>query len=83
MAKKWRQGWWVALAVGFLLLIAVILILRLRPGIQVTIQNSGMTLIRAVVLHVSGASLFVHPLAAGRDKPQDFIEARYALGYFQ
>lgn len=52
--KKFR---WLFVAIPAVLIALVgVLIFQFRPGVQVTIQNTGSTPIRSVVLHVTGAS---------------------------
>ena len=64
MAKKKNRWWIVAIPVVLLIVIGVLL-LRFRPGIQVTIQNNGSTTLRSVELHVTGASYQLGDIASG------------------
>ena len=51
-----KKRWWL-LAIPIMLLIAVgVVLLQFRPGIQVTVQNTGSTPMHSVVLHVTGAT---------------------------
>ena len=51
-----KKRWWLA-AIPIVLLIAVAFVLfQFRPGIQVTVQNTGSTPMHSVVLHVTGAT---------------------------
>ena len=55
----------VALVV-LLLLTAGGLVLLFRPGIQVTVTNTGATPMRTVVLHVTGASYPLGDIQPGK-----------------
>ena len=51
-----KKRWWL-LAIPIMLLIAVgVVLFQFRPGIQVTVQNTGSTPMHSVVLHVTGAT---------------------------
>ncbi|MFO0448833.1 MAG: hypothetical protein ACK52I_09255 [Pseudomonadota bacterium] len=54
---------------AFLVVLALIVVLALqfRPGIQVTIQNTGSTPMKSVVLHVTGASYDLGEIAPGAE----------------
>ncbi len=60
--KKWRWGLIAVTAFVLLILIAVVII-QFRPGIRVTIQNTGTTTLRSVVLHVTGATYNIGDIA--------------------
>ena len=56
------------LAISSLLVAAfliAILIIQFRPGIHVTIENTGITPLKSVVVHVTGASYELGDIAPG------------------
>ena len=55
MRYEWKL-WWVVSVAIVLVVAAALLLYQLRPGIQVTIQNTGATSMRSVVLHATGVS---------------------------
>ena len=66
MPEKKNRLWLIAIPVVLLIVagIAVVLVL-FRPGIQVTVENTGTTPLRSVVLHVTGASCDLGDIAPG------------------
>jgi hypothetical protein len=64
MAEKKNRWGLVAMAVVLLVLVGLLLF-RFRPGIQVTVQNTGSTPMRSVVLHVTGASYRLGDIVPG------------------
>jgi hypothetical protein len=64
MAEKKFRWWLVAIPVLLLVLVGVLLF-QFRPGIQVTIQNTGATAMRSVVLHVTGVSYEIGDIPPG------------------
>jgi hypothetical protein len=57
-----RRWWVVAVLASFVLLVGIGLF-KLQHGIWVTIENTGATPIRSVVLHVTGASYALADIA--------------------
>lgn len=51
-----KDRWWLFAIPVVLLVVIAILFFQFRPGIQFTLQNTGSTTMRSVVLHVTGAS---------------------------
>ena len=66
MLDKKNCLWLIAIPVVLLILagIAVVLVL-FRPGIQVTVENTGTTPLKSVMLHVTGASYDLGDIAPG------------------
>lgn len=64
MSDKKKRWWLVAILVVLLIAVAVVLV-RFRPGIHVTVRNTGSTPIRSVVLHVTGATYELADLSPG------------------
>ena len=66
MPDKKNRLWMIAIPVVLLIVagIAVVLVL-FRPGIQVTVENTGTTPLKSVVLHVTGASYDLGDIAPG------------------
>jgi hypothetical protein len=61
---RWR--WWLAVpAVALLILSVGYASLQFRSGIQVTVQNTGSTDLRSIVLHVTGKQYSLGDLAPG------------------
>jgi hypothetical protein len=56
----------LGIAVGVLVMIVIAVVaIQLRPGITVTVKNTGTTPLKAVVLHVTGASHNLGDIAPG------------------
>jgi hypothetical protein len=52
-----KRNRWLLVVIPVVLIVLVgVLLFQFRPGIQVTIQNTGSTPMRSVVLHVTGVS---------------------------
>ncbi len=64
MSDKKKRWWLVAILVVLPIAVAVILF-QFRPGIQVTVRNTGSTPMRLVVLHVTGATYELADIAPG------------------
>ena len=66
MPNKKNRLWLIAIPVVLLIVagIAVVLV-TFRPGIQVTVENTGTTPLKSVVLHVTGASYDLGDIAPG------------------
>lgn len=61
-----KQRWWlIAMPVLILVVVIVGLIIQFRPGIVVTIENTGTIPLKSVVLHVTGASYELGDIAPG------------------
>jgi len=64
MPNKKNRWWLVGIPVVLLIAVAV-LFFQFRPGIHVTVQNTGSTPLKSVVFHVTGASYQIGDIAAG------------------
>jgi len=68
-ATATQNGWWlwvsVATAAGLVLLGGGLAWYHFRPGVRVTVENSGAEPMRAVVLHVTGRSYTIGDIAPG------------------
>ena len=67
MNEQKERSRWVLLipAVLVALVLIVMLVLQFRSGVQVTVENTGTTPLKSVVLHVTGASYDVGDIAPG------------------
>jgi hypothetical protein len=66
MPDKKNRLWLIAIPVVLLIVAAIVVGLVLfRPGIQVTVENTGTTPLKSVVLHVTGASYDLGHIAPG------------------
>ena len=63
MNKNKRR--WLLLAITVVLLLIAIVAFQLRSGIQVTVENTGISALKSVVLHVTGASYDLGDIAPG------------------
>ncbi len=58
-----KKNRWLLVAIPVVLI--VLLLFQFRPGIEVTIQNTGSSPMRSCVLHVTGASYNLGDIAPG------------------
>lgn len=64
--QKERRGWLLLIpAILVVLALIVVLALQFRSGIQVTVENTGSTPLKLVILHVTGASYDLGDIAPG------------------
>ena len=62
--NKNKRRWWL-LAIPVVLLLIAVVAFQLRTGIRVTVENTGTTPLKSVVLHVTGASYDLGDIAPG------------------
>ena len=62
---KRRRWWLIAISALVMVLVGFVLFVQVRPGIVVTIENTGTTPLKSVVVHVTGASYKLGDIAPG------------------
>lgn len=66
MPDRKNRLWLIAIPVALLIVAGVAAVLVLfRPGIQVTVENTGSTPLKSVVLQVTGASFALGDITPG------------------
>ncbi len=66
MNEKNNRWWLLAIPVGLVVAILIAAVaFQVRSGIRVTVENSGTTPLKSVVLHVTGASYNLSNIASG------------------
>ena len=65
MTETKRRWWLFAIPALILVLVGFVLFVQFRPGIVVTIENTGTIPLKSVVLHVTGASYELGNIAPG------------------